>query len=269
MTQLDTAREIWQRLTAAGVSKGVTAGLLGNMEAESAIIADRWEGDQVGNLSGGYGLVQWTPATKYRDWAKARGLDPAALSSQITRIIWERDNNVQFARKGQTFAQWAASNIPPEQAADDFVRYYERPAVINSGIRQQFARKWYDQLSGTTPAKPTQASPAASGPAGSVDDLARQVIDGQWGNGDDRKRRLGARYAEVQARVNQLVAAGSKAAPPAARSYVVRSGDTLGAISSRYGVPVNAIMDYNPGVQVNALKPGQRIVIPPTSWRAQ
>jgi hypothetical protein len=149
MTQLDTAREIWQRLTAAGVSKGVTAGLLGNMQAESAIIADRWEGDRVGNLSGGYGLVQWTPATKYRDWAKARRMDPAALSSQITRIIWERDNNVQFVRKGQTFAQWAASNITPEQAADDFVRYYERPKVINSGTRQQFARKWYDQLSGT------------------------------------------------------------------------------------------------------------------------
>jgi LysM repeat protein len=257
MTQLDTAREIWQRLTAAGVSKGVTAGLLGNMQAESAIIADRWEGDRVGNLSGGYGLVQWTPATKYRDWAKARGLDPAALSSQITRIIWERDNNVQFARKGQTFAQWAASNIPPEQAADDFVRYYERPAVINSGIRQQFARKWYDQLSGTTPARQ-----AASGPAGSVDDLARQVIDGQWGNGDDRKRRLGARYAEVQARVNQLVAAGSKAAPPAARSYVVRSGDTLSRIADRNATTWQTLAKINNLANPDLIHPGQTIRLP-------
>jgi LysM repeat protein len=259
MTQLDTAREIWQRLTAAGVSKGVTAGLLGNMQAESAIIADRWEGDRVGNLSGGYGLVQWTPATKYRDWAKARGMDPAALSSQITRIIWERDNNVQFARKGQTFAQWAASNITPEQAADDFVRYYERPAVINSGTRQQFARKWYDELSGTTPAKQT---PAASGPAGSVDDLARQVINGQWGNGDDRKRRLGARYAEVQARVNQLVAAGSKPAPPPARSYIVKSGDTLSRIADRHGTTWQTLAKINNLANPDLIHPGQTIRLP-------
>jgi LysM repeat protein len=232
------------------------------MQAESAIIADRWEGDRVGNLSGGYGLVQWTPATKYRDWAKARGMDPAALSSQIARIIWERDNNVQFARKGQTFAQWAASNITPEQAADDFVRYYERPKVINSGTRQQFARKWYDQLSGTTPAKPTQAPPAASGPAGSVDDLARQVINGQWGNGDDRKRRLGARYAEVQARVNQLVAAGSKPAPPPARSYIVKSGDTLSRIADQHGTTWQTLAKINNLANPDLIHPGQTIRLP-------
>ena len=58
-------------------------------------------------------------------------------------------------------------------------------------------------------------------------------------------------------------------APPQNRSHTIQPGDTLGAISTRYSVPVNAIMAYNPNLQINALKPGQRIVIPPNDWRTQ
>ena len=42
----------------------------------------------------------------------------------------------------------------------------------------------------------------------SVDTLAQEVIDGKWGNGSDRKKRLeaaGYNYAAVQKRVNQLL----------------------------------------------------------------
>lgn len=42
----------------------------------------------------------------------------------------------------------------------------------------------------------------------SVDEIAREVIQGKWGNGADRKKRLEAadyNYAEVQAKVNKLV----------------------------------------------------------------
>lgn len=42
----------------------------------------------------------------------------------------------------------------------------------------------------------------------SVDEIAREVIQGKWGNGTDRKKRLeaaGYNYTEVQAKVNKLV----------------------------------------------------------------
>lgn len=42
----------------------------------------------------------------------------------------------------------------------------------------------------------------------SIDEIAQEVINGDWGNGEDRKNRLtaaGYNYNEVQARVNQLV----------------------------------------------------------------
>lgn len=41
-----------------------------------------------------------------------------------------------------------------------------------------------------------------------MDDLARRVINGEFGNGDARKAALGSRYAEVQARVNELLGEG-------------------------------------------------------------
>lgn len=40
----------------------------------------------------------------------------------------------------------------------------------------------------------------------STDELAREVIEGKYGNGEDRKRALGDRYSEVQARVNEILA---------------------------------------------------------------
>ena len=46
-------------------------------------------------------------------------------------------------------------------------------------------------------------------PKKSIDEIAKEVIEGKWGNGADRKKRLtnaGYDYAKVQARVNELLA---------------------------------------------------------------
>lgn len=42
-------------------------------------------------------------------------------------------------------------------------------------------------------------------PQKSVDELAQEVINGVYGNGEDRKKALGDRYNEVQTRVNELL----------------------------------------------------------------
>lgn len=63
---------------------------------------------------------------------------------------------------------------------------------------------------------PEPTVPAATGPAGDVAGLARRAIAGEFGNGEERRRRLGARYAEVQAEVNRIMAGGgAKPASPA------------------------------------------------------
>jgi LysM repeat protein len=43
------------------------------------------------------------------------------------------------------------------------------------------------------------------------------------------------------------------------KTYVVRSGDTLGAISVRVDVPVDKLLELNPKVDPQSLRTGQRL----------
>lgn len=72
----------------------------------------------------------------------------------------------------------------------------------------------------------------------SVDELAREVIRGDWGNGQDRKDRLtaaGYNYSEVQGRVNEILRGNAPSAPANnVITYTVKPGDTLWGIAARY-----------------------------------
>lgn len=46
---------------------------------------------------------------------------------------------------------------------------------------------------------------SVSGPSGNVTDLAQHVINGDYGNGEERKRRLGSNCSAVQKRVNEML----------------------------------------------------------------
>lgn len=72
------------------------------------------------------------------------------------------------------------------------------------------AQSWYDQMTGNTPAP----APAPATP--NIDALADAVIRGDYGNGEERKRRLGANYAAVQQRVNEKLSGNTPATKPAA-----------------------------------------------------
>ncbi|MCD4558217.1 N-acetylmuramoyl-L-alanine amidase [Schaalia sp. lx-100] len=60
-------------------------------------------------------------------------------------------------------------------------------------------------------ARPAPAAPAFS--ADSIDGLARRVLAGEYGNGEDRKAALGGMYDAVQARVNELCGMGGPSQP--------------------------------------------------------
>lgn len=72
------------------------------------------------------------------------------------------------------------------------------------------AQSWYDQMTGNTPAP----APAPATP--DIDALADAVIRGDYGNGEERKRRLGANYAAIQQRVNEKLSGNTPATKPAA-----------------------------------------------------
>ena len=82
----------------------------------------------------GYGLVQWTPRSKYWDWAVSNGLDPYSGNSQLARINYEVDNNIQWIAKdsvfnGLTFAEFRTNSrgLTVNELTEAFTWGYERP----------------------------------------------------------------------------------------------------------------------------------------------
>ena len=110
----------------------------------------------------------------------------------------------------------------------------------------------YDLTGGTGTTTPAPA------PTKSVEDVAREVLAGVWGNGEDRRNRLEAAgwdYNEVQDKVNDLCGASN------VTSYTVQSGDTLSGIAADYGVSVSYLVDKNDINNPNLIYPGQVIYI--------
>ena len=95
----------------------------------------------------------------------------------------------------------------------------------------------------------------------SIDELAREVLAGKWGNGSERRRRLvssGYDASAVQAKVNELLRAQAQ---PQAVYYTVQRGDTLSGIARRYGTSVSAIQKLNASLikNVNLIRVGWKI----------
>lgn len=97
----------------------------------------------------------------------------------------------------------------------------------------------------------------------SVDEIAREVINGQWGNGEDRKRRLeeaGYNYQEVQNKVNEILNY-KKPEPKKETIYIVKRGDTLSGIAKKYGTTYQEIARKNGISNPNKIYPGQKLKI--------
>ena len=147
-----------------GWSVNAISALLGNMQPESGINPARWENDIVGNLSGGFGLVQWPPATKLINWVEVQYSDGVLPSNdytdgfnQLARIEYEVNNNIQYyptATFKENFREWTTSNKNPGYLAAAFMKNYERPLDQSWNVqiqRAKNARQWHIFLTGIDP----------------------------------------------------------------------------------------------------------------------
>lgn len=102
-------------------------------------------------------------------------------------------------------------------------------------------------------------APAPSPARKSDEQLADEVIAGQWGNGDDRRNRLAQAGYDPDA--IQDIVNSRLGAPSQGQTYTVQSGDTLSGIAAKFGTSWQQIASDNGIPDPNVIYPGQVLAI--------
>lgn len=163
------ATYIYQELTKQGWSINAIASTLANMQSESGINPGIYEGLDNTSDTNGFGLVQWTPNTKYKTWADENGYEYGDIDGQIARIIYEVKNGLQWIVTDtypMTFEEYTKSTSDVGDLAYAFMYNYERPASLDQPERKTNATRWATFLSGqggtVTPVTPSKREPMKS-----------------------------------------------------------------------------------------------------------
>ena len=96
------------------------------------------------------------------------------------------------------------SSVNPAKANDNQVA--ERPAKRNPATIAEPAKPVQSKPAATQTTKPFSVTSAPV--SGDVEENARRVIRGDFGNGQERKDKLGSSYSEIQGKVNEMYRQG-------------------------------------------------------------
>lgn len=168
--------------------------MCGNMRHESSINPNMYEFGYAWSADRGFGLVQWTPRSKYWNWAVSQGLPPRDGNSQLARIDYEVNNNIQWVANrlsisppypaglssyNGSFADFRqnADNLSISELTEAFMWNYEGPnynaAIASLPSRIAFAERCFNELDfsgsgggGSKPAFPTTEGLPISSPYG-------------------------------------------------------------------------------------------------------
>lgn len=186
---LQNAQMVVNFLNGKDWSKEAIAALIGNMRHESSINPNMYEYGYEWIDDRGFGLVQWTPRSKFWDWGLGQGYSESDLrsgDSQLARIDYEVNNNIQYIANGHSarygyeskydfsFADFRQNTqgLTVDQLTEAFMWNYEGPAYTagtgSLSERQAFANRAFNELDwtgastggggGETPTEPTEPS---------------------------------------------------------------------------------------------------------------
>lgn len=158
------AQYILDFFTSKNWDKKAISAMLGNMQSESSMNFGIYEGLNSSSSTNGFGIVQWTPNTKYFNWANANGYGSDNINGELNRIIYEVDNHIQWIANGHqlryglspaydiSFSDFIhnTGGYTVEQLADAWMWNYEGPANPDQPNRATQARYWFDNLTGGT-----------------------------------------------------------------------------------------------------------------------
>lgn len=182
----ENAEKVFNFFVSKGYKPWQAAGIVGNMTAESGVLPQRLQGtgpdvitpaESVGSRNIGWGLVQWTPASKMIDPTIASGKDPNDLGVQVT-FLWEQlegggpipEKNAGDELKSTTNVEDAVLAFQGNRAVGGQYYGYERPADQSGSVPERTAAA-KDALarfgSGPSSGPGAPASPSSSGGCGS------------------------------------------------------------------------------------------------------
>lgn len=154
------------------------------------------------------------------------------------------------------YTTWIAHygvDVNKYQGQYDMLQYTSSGKVngINGNVdMNEMYRDLIGEINGSTP----QPQPVRK----TNEEIANEVIAGRWGNGDDRKNRLteaGYDYNTIQDIVNQKLGYHNE------QTYVVKKGDTLSGIASKFGKTYQELAQKNGIANPNLIYPGQVLKI--------
>ncbi len=218
---MSNAQKIWDKLISAGMTKAGAAGLMGNLEAESALNPKNLQNTYEKSLGytdesytkavdngtyanfvkdcAGYGLAQWTYWTRKQEllsYAKACKKSIGDLDMQVDFLLKEMSEHCSDVLKTLKTTESVAT------ASNCVMCYYEIPADTSEkamAYRASLGQKYYDLFAGKV---------HTGTPSRSVADIAQEVLAGLWGDGSERKEKLicaGYDYNAVQTEVNKIL----------------------------------------------------------------
>ena len=197
----DVKKAVWQFFTGKGYSKEATAGIMGNMQAESGINPSVIQGNGRGPAAG---IAQWENYNKKSDrWAdmaahaKSKGKEWTDLQSQLEFIDMELSGNAPRDNYTATLLKKKVGGIEGFKALTDvgkatdvFESSFERAGIRAIQKRIGFANKIYSEMSNSSAGMgPATATSAQAAPTdGSIPDSLNgwayyKQGDPRWNNG--------------------------------------------------------------------------------------
>ena len=251
------AEKIWNFLLERIHNEFGVAALMGNLSAESGLRPNNMENYYEAKLdftddsytaavddgsyknfikdAVGYGIAQWTYHTRkqnlYVYLKNVKKVSIGDLEGQLEFLYKELSSD--FKAVLNTLCN--ATNI---YDASTFVLIkFENPKDKSNSVKDKRAAKgkeFYDQFAGKKD-NPAPKPPAT--PKKTPKEIANEIIQGKWGSGDERKKRVteaGYNYAEVQNMVNEILGSSVRVEPEVSYypKYVGNTNSVVEALRS-------------------------------------
>ena len=269
----------------------------GNRVGEAMLVLD-WEG----RSNPAFGVND-------REWVKA-WCDYIAAKTGVNPVVYVQQSMMNRLQNIGNYGLWVAqyASMEPtgyqknpwnEGAYTCVMRQYSSSGRLSGWDGNLDLNKFYgdrqtwNRYAGKgNPANPGKPSGEEKAPEGTTLDLVFQTMRGEFGNGEERKKRLGTRYSEVQGMIDHISSAGTETLAKEVRAgkygngevrkavlggryeevqsrvnagesryYTVRSGDTLSQIAARFGTSYQEIARLNQLQNPNLIYAGQRLRI--------